>query len=74
MGKENGKSWLSLLAGQSSQPKSVTDGMTRTELEDFNKWLSEQPGDPKRGGVVDGMRWPGWAEVMERRAKERSGS
>lgn len=72
-GSEKGPSWLTLLVGQSNQPKSVMDDMTQPEREAFNKWLSEQPGDPERGGVINDMRWPGWAGVMERRARERSG-
>lgn len=75
MVNEQNSGWHTLLVGQSNQPKSVMDDMmTQTEREAFNKWLSEQPGDPERGGVIDGMSWPGWAGVMERRIKERAGS
>ncbi|WP_226034365.1 hypothetical protein [Aquitalea palustris] len=64
--------WHMLLVGQSNQPKSIMDDMTQNERKAFNQWLSEQAGDPERGGAIDGMKWPGWGDVVVRRAKERS--
>lgn len=64
--------WHTLLVGQSNQPKSIMDDMNQSEREAFNQWLSEQTGDPERGGAIDGMQWPGWGDVVVRRAKERS--
>ncbi|MCD5327871.1 hypothetical protein ACFFU8_09445 [Chromobacterium piscinae] len=65
------QSWLTLLVGQSNEPKSVMDDMTQVECEAFNQWVSEQTGDPEHGGAIDCMKWPGWGAVVVRRAKER---
>lgn len=72
MENEKNSAWHTMIVGQSGQPKSVMNDMTQPEREAFGKWLSEQHGEPECGGVVDGMNWPGWGEVVERRAKERS--
>jgi len=64
--------WHSFLVGQHNPPKSITDDMTQSERDAFNQWLSEQTGDPEHGGEIDGLKWPGWGDVLVRRAKERS--
>lgn len=65
---------LTMFKGPSGLPKSALSDFTPTERAALNEWSAQQIGDPERGGVIDLMRWPGWAGVIERRAKERSGS
>ena len=65
------KSWHTFLVDQATYPKSVMGDMTPSEREAFGKWFSEQKGEPESGGSVDGLNWPGWGAVVERRAKER---
>jgi len=56
-----------------SQPLSLLHDLTSSEQDALKEWLSKQPGDPKRGGAIDLMRWPGWVETMARQFKDRFG-
>jgi len=56
-----------------SQPSSLLHNLTSSEQGALKEWLSKQPGDPKRSGTIDLMRWPGWVEALGRQFKDRFG-
>lgn len=62
-----------LVLAPSARGKSILTGLTADERAALNEWSAAQPGDPKRGGAVDLMQWPGWEGVTARRFKQRFG-
>lgn len=61
-----GESHTVMLAASTGEPKSLMSFLTPAETETIMQWSKEQPRSTM--GAVDMMAWPGWKEVMERRA------
>ena len=61
-----GESHTVMLAASTGEPKSLMSFLTPAETETIMQWSKEQPRSTM--AAVDMMAWPGWKEVMERRA------
>lgn len=61
-----------VLTAPTRQGASVSTWLTAEDEAALNEWAAAQAPDAARGGAVDLMQWPGWSDVLARRAASRS--